>query len=139
MSSLRFSLFSAAVFAAAVPPAAASTPAYPPHTLILFVASWCAPCHAELRQIDAIASAAAPVDVRVTPVDRSGGTAALLRDVPPTRIWRSAQAVSIFTRSNGALPFSVMTDAKGRPCATHDRALDPASVIAMRRRCEAAT
>lgn len=138
MSSLRFLLPGCAMLGAApLPPAA--TPIYPPRSLILFVAAWCAPCRAELRQVRAIAAAAAPVEVRVTPLDRSSATAAMLRDVPPARIWRSARAVDAFAHDAGSLPFSVMTDADGRPCATHDRALDTTAVLAMRQRCERAS
>jgi thiol-disulfide isomerase/thioredoxin len=135
MSSLRLPWPGAALLAAILLSGAAAPPPYPPRTLVLFVASWCAPCHGELRQLESIAALAAPITVRVTPVDQSYATAAMLRDVPAARIWRSARAVDAYAQQSGSLPFSVMTDGSGRPCATHDRALDAASIVAMRRRC----
>lgn len=135
MSSLRLVSIILAIGGTFMLQGAAPPPIYPPRTLILFVASWCAPCRGELRQIDTIAAAASPLDVRVTPVDRSNATAAMLRDVLPMHIWRSARAVNAFAQQTGGLPFSVMTDADGEPCATNDRALNAAAVQAMRRRC----
>ena len=137
MSSPGSAALGLALLAATPLPAAA--PSYPPQTLVLFVASWCAPCRAELRHLDEIAAAATPVEVRVTPIDQSSGTAAMLRDVPPARIWRSAHTVNAYAQSSGLLPFSIMTDAQGRTCATHDRALDPVSVTAMRHHCDGAS
>lgn len=135
MSSIRPLPRGIVLLAAALLPAAAA-PVYPPRTLVLFVASWCAPCRAELRQFDAIAAAAAPLEVRVAPLDWTRGTAAMLRTVPAAHVWRSARVAEAFAQHSGGLPFSLMTDAEGRICATHDRALDPAAVRAMRRRCE---
>ena len=135
MSSLRPLRLAVASLSGCLLPAAAP-PAYPPRTLIVFVASWCAPCRVELRQIEAIATIAAPIEVRVTPVDRSSGTEAMLRDISAARVWRSARALNTFAQNNGSLPFNLMTDTTGRPCATYDRALDPAAVLIMRRRCD---
>jgi hypothetical protein len=138
MSSIPLIRSSLILLAAAMLPAA-STPIYPAHSLILFVASWCAPCRAELRDIDRLIVLAAPATLRVTPIDRTAATAAMLRSVAPARIWRSARAVDDFARQSASLPFSLMTDAEGRACATHRRALDRVAIEDLRRRCSAAS
>lgn len=135
MSSLRavpFGLLSASL---AMLLTGAARPAYPPRAVILFVASWCAPCRAEIARLDTIVASADPLEVRVVPIDRSAATTAMLRGVSSARIWRSAGAADAFVRDNGSLPFAMMTDAGGRPCATHVLAVDPAAIAAMRRRC----
>ena len=117
----------------------ASAPSpYPPQTLLLLVASWCAPCRVELSRLDAIAEAAGPWQVRVVPVDATRATSAMLRTVDPGRVWRSARGIEALSRDTGGLPFSMMTDAAGQPCARHSRMLDAAAVREMRGRCEAA-
>jgi hypothetical protein len=85
--------------------------------------------------LDAIMASADPLDVRVVPIDRSSATTAMLRGVPSARIWRSASAADAFVRDNGSLPFAMMTDTGGRPCAAHALAVDAAAITAMRRRC----
>ena len=114
---------------------AVAEPPYPPRALLLFVASWCAPCRAEIGRLDAIAASAEPLDVRVVPLDRTSATAAMLRGVPSARVWRSASAADAFVRDRGSLPFAIMTDAAGRACATYAYAVDSAAVTALRRRC----
>ena len=111
----------------------------PPDTLVLAVASWCAPCRGELARLDEIVAAAGATEVRVLPIDRSAATAAMLRGIDPRRIWRSAAAADAVLAETGGLPFSVMTDNRGRRCAAHARPLDAAAVRAMRARCRAAS
>ena len=115
--------------------APADAASYPPRTLMLLVASWCAPCRTELARLDSIVDAAGPVAVRVVPIDDRPATRAMLRDVPRERVWRTAVALDLVSRETGGLPFSLMTDDAGRRCATHARPLDADAVAAMRRRC----
>ena len=89
----------------------------------------------ELQRIDAIAEAADPWIVRVVPVDDRSGTRAMLRMVDTRRVLRSAAVAGRLMRDTGGLPFSAMTDARGQVCATHDRPLDSAAVMTLRRRC----
>lgn len=130
-----------ALILCANPAAALEAPApLPADTLLLFVASWCAPCRAELAQVEAIARAAAPRRTRVVPLDDGAATAAMLRKVPPALIWSPDARESALLRRRllartAGLPFSAMTDAAGEPCALHRAVLTPAAVAAMRGAC----
>lgn len=123
---------------------AAAAEAPPPrNAILLFVASWCAPCHGEVRALPEIAKAAAPMRVIVVPIDARRGTERLMAAVPQDRQWRLAPAEAIATMRRLAgrapgLPTSVAIDAKGEVCAVARRPLSPATALAIRRRCEAA-
>lgn len=115
----------------------------PPDTLLLFVAGWCAPCHAELAQIDAIVAAAGDARVRVVPLDDTARTQAMLDRVPDQVVWRPDPAALAKLRErvfgdNAGLPYSVLTDASGRVCARSKRSLDAVRVREMADRCRAA-
>ncbi|PCD03073.1 hypothetical protein COC42_01215 [Sphingomonas spermidinifaciens] len=117
---------------------AASAPAsepLPADSLLLLVASWCVPCYGEIARLDALQTAAGPVEVRVVPYDRRPATARMLARVDPDRIATSRVVVAALSSRTAGLPYSVMTDAAGRICAELSRPLDPAGVTEMRRRC----
>jgi len=116
-------------------------PGYPPRSVLLLVAPWCAPCHAEVARLDALAAAATPLSVRVLLVDQGARARAMVRDVPsaqrwepPADAWRRARA-DLMARTPG-LPFSVVTDGQGRICAATGGGLTPERVRALIRRCE---
>ena len=122
--------------------AAAADPAphYPERTLLLLVASWCAPCYAELARLDDIASAARPFHVRVLLVDDGPRSRAMVRGINAARRWepqtdemRRVRA-DVWQRTSG-LPFSVVTDSKGRICAEQSGGLDTARTLALVKRC----
>lgn len=117
------------------PAPAAEPEPLPPNTLLLLVAARCAPCRGELARLDAIAEAAGPVAVRVVPLDGNPATRRMLANVPAWRIDATPRVVERVASRTGGLPFSLMTDAAGRPCAEHARPLDAAGVRAMRRSC----
>ncbi len=124
--------------------AAAAAPAgerYPPRSVLLFVASWCAPCHAEIGRIDAITTAAAPYRVLVVPIDAGRATDAMMRRVPVGQRWtpgavRIAEIRADLFGDTAGLPFSVAIGRDGRRCAATHGGLGPARAAAMVAGCE---
>lgn len=129
----------ALLLAAAGPTAAAPMP-YPPRTILLFVASWCAPCHGEIAQLPRLSEAARPYAVTVVPIDRGRATAAMLAGVPAGQRWvpdpvrLGTMREELFGGTAG-LPFSVAIGGDGRVCGEHRGVLSPVKVEAMRRGC----
>lgn len=106
-------------------------------TLVLFGASWCAPCIAEVRSIAGIAAATSGNPVVVAWTD--GGFARMRLAVPENvtvvPLPRAEQLWEAHGQSAGGLPFSVMLDGAGRRCARWSRPLTPEAVAIMRRAC----
>lgn len=129
-----------AMLAGCAGPAVAAPMPYPPRTILLFVASWCAPCHGEIAQLPRLSEAARPYAVTVVPVDRGRATAAMLAGVPATQRW-VPDAVALAAIREGlmggaaGLPFSVAIGGDGRVCGEHRGMLSPGKVEAMRRGC----
>ncbi|UZK70393.1 hypothetical protein OKW76_04925 [Sphingomonas sp. S1-29] len=130
-----------AVLALAAAPAAAQETT-PPDTLLLFVASWCAPCHRELRELDAIAAAARPARTLVVAYDDTRATRAMLRNIDANRRWpidtpaRRELRRSLMQRAVG-LPYAVLTDHRGEPCATSNQGLTAERARRLQRSCAA--
>lgn len=136
------------------PPAMADTsPAPPANALILFGAHWCAPCTAELRNLDQILArlvllqASSPqlvlawIDRPVSPttVSRALGARpdsrqAVPHVVIPTPATAVAWAEPHMDRAHG-LPFAVLTDAHGTVCALHQGAVQAETIGAMWTAC----
>lgn len=115
----------------------------PRAAVLLFVASWCAPCHGELRALPEIVAAAAPMRVFVVPIDAARGTDRMMKRVPDDRRWRlpPAAATTLMRRLAGGapgLPTSVAIDASGAVCTVVREPLSPARAVAIRRRCASA-
>ena len=113
----------------------------PARSILLFVASWCAPCHGELRQLPAIAAGAGAYRVLVVPIDRGRATDAMLRGVPAEQLWRpdAARMAEVRTEllaKTAGLPFSVAIGEDGRPCALHRGGMTAVSARGMRTECE---
>ncbi|KQM59935.1 MULTISPECIES: TlpA family protein disulfide reductase [unclassified Sphingomonas] len=130
--------WAAALLLSATPVSAA--PAYPARTILLFVASWCAPCHGEIAALPRLSEAAGPWRVLVVPVDRGRATAAMLQAVPAAQRWlpdaaqMAAMREDLFGGTAG-LPFSVAVGGDGRPCGAHRGVLSAARVSALRAGC----
>ncbi|WP_294324165.1 hypothetical protein [uncultured Sphingomonas sp.] len=134
-----FGGWAAALLLAAVP-AGATPPAYPPRTILLFVASWCAPCHGEIAGLPRLREAAGSWRVLVVPIDRGRATAAMMAGVPsagrwvPDAVQLAAIREDLFGETAG-LPFSVAIGGDGRPCGSHRGVLSAARVAALRAGC----
>ena len=95
--------------------------------IILFGASWCAPCRAELRRLPELAKAAAPDRIEIAWIDRAppasaAATGTNVGIVPATEASRRFEKIA---GSNQGLPVSAMLDGKGRVCGL---AREPATV-----------
>lgn len=120
---------------------AAESPRYPPHTVLLFVAGWCAPCHAEIARLASIADGAQPFTVRVVVLDDTRRGREMVRDIPAAQRWqpappllRSVQA-ELFADTSG-LPYSVAVGADGRPCAHRSDGLNLAKARLLVQACQ---
>lgn len=122
------------------PPAGAETGRYPPNSVLLFVASWCAPCHAELARLPAIAQGARPFRVLVVPFDDRPATLAMIAAVPEAQRWRPDRAMQRrltkeLPGETGGLPFSIAVDGDGRTCGSVRVGLDGPGAAALVARC----
>jgi thiol-disulfide isomerase/thioredoxin len=115
-------------------------PQAPPGALLLFVASWCAPCYGELRALPEIARAAGPLRTLVVPVDARRQTDRMVAGIPAERLLRlePTKAMALMRAAAGTapgLPTSAMTRPNGETCAVRRTPLTPATVAAMRAAC----
>jgi thiol-disulfide isomerase/thioredoxin len=102
---------------------------YPAGSVLLLVAPWCAPCHAEISRLDAIAQAAKPRAVRVFMVEDGPRAQAMWRGVPAVYRWTPPANEERRYRSDAmsraaGLPFGFVTDASGRVCAAKGGGMD---------------
>lgn len=117
------------------------SPPVPPDAILMFVASWCAPCHEEVRTLPALTRAASPARVLVVPIDARRATARLTARVPQDQLWKlePEQASALMRLTSGSavgLPTSVATDRAGKVCGLIRRALNPGDVRLLRAGCQ---
>lgn len=109
----------------------------PSHRIILFGASWCAPCIAELRNMAELAAAASPDQIAIVWADAGIRRFSFAR-YGNVEIASDAEARRIsteFASDNAGLPFAIMTDARGRKCAEWREALLPETIGRLRISC----
>lgn len=129
-----------AVLAALASGGAAPAVPYPEESVLLLVASWCAPCRGELAQLGEIVRAAAPYKVRVMLVDDSKAGRRMVAALPPAHRWTpppstyAAARSELLSRTPG-LPYSVVINGNGSLCADWRGGLDPVRVRALVVRC----
>lgn len=119
---------------------AAEPPRYPPDSILLFVAAWCAPCHGELAHLAEISRAARPFRVLVVAFDDGKGTRAMLDAVPVAQRLVDDRAtqrrlVTEVERRSAGLPFSLAIDQEGQICAAQAALLDGATAAALVSAC----
>jgi thiol-disulfide isomerase/thioredoxin len=121
-------------------PASAETGRYPPNSVLLFVASWCAPCHSELARLPAITRGAQPFRVLVVPFDDRPATRAMIEAAPAAQRWQPApemrrRLAKDLAAETAGLPFSMAIDRNGRGCGTFRKGMDGASAKALVVQC----
>lgn len=109
----------------------------PKHRILLFGASWCAPCIKELRSMGKLASAAKPD--RIVIVWTDGGIRRYrvpsYQNVEIASDTQGRMLVSKFTSGSAGLPYSVMIDERDRKCAEWNKSLTPDAMTVMRNIC----
>lgn len=105
--------------------------------IILFGASWCAPCLIEIRGLPQLAAAAAPDRLIVAWTDSGADRylAAAPANVEPMAQGASRRMLASLAGDVAGLPFAVMLDRQGRRCAEWRAPLTPRDVARLRALC----
>lgn len=108
----------------------------PSRTIVLYGASWCAPCIAEVRDLARLAAAAAPDRIVIVwiwryPIARNDN----VRIAPAAE---ARELAALVPPESAGLPFSVMTADFKRRCAAWNGPLRPADIARLRASCDAA-
>jgi hypothetical protein len=107
----------------------------------MFVAAWCAPCLTELARFDALERSAYPRQLLIVSVDEGPRNAEMLRRFAPEQQLRisprdaSAMMQRVSRGTAVGLPYAIMTDKAGTPCATRSKGLDEAELHMMSNTC----
>lgn len=115
----------------------------PADTVLLLVAPWCAPCWEELKRLDGLAIAAAPLRVRVLMMEDGARARAMAAEIAPVwqwtpRVGSRATVRAILWARTPALPFSVATDKNGMICAERGGGLDVGKARTLAQLCTSA-
>jgi thiol-disulfide isomerase/thioredoxin len=103
-------------------------------TIVLFGASWCAPCRIELRQLSRLAALTAPDRITLAWLDRRPR---IPQSGDGIRVLVPAEARALFDRvpGNQGVPLAAMFDGAGRLCAYQPEALHRESLARLRAAC----
>ena len=95
--------------------------AMPRPAILLFYATWCVPCHIEIRSIDNLVRAAGPVPIIIVPINANPTTKRALRGIRPAQIRYAVGGTYRFLASlagpSNSLPVAVALNVEGAPCA----------------------
>lgn len=104
----------------------------PRPAILLFFATWCAPCRMEIRSIDSLARAAAPVPIIIVPMDANLTTKQALSGIRPTQIRYTVggtyRLLASLAGPSSSLPVAVAINAEGAPCAIKREGLKAADI-----------
>jgi hypothetical protein len=134
---LRTTLAMALTLFAVPTAAAAGEPATPAHTIILIGADWCAPCVAELRDLPALARAAAPARLVLAWTDHSARlpVEAVQLGVTQVSAAMAREMVARYDERHSGLPMAVMLRNDGTACGMLRQRLSREGIAAMLRSC----
>jgi thiol-disulfide isomerase/thioredoxin len=98
---------------------AAAEPRNAGQTIIFFGASWCAPCRIELRNLPALAKAAAPNRLEIAWIDRAPPASARMAgsNVAVLSPQEALRKFEMIAGDNRGLPVVAMIDGNRRICA----------------------
>jgi thiol-disulfide isomerase/thioredoxin len=115
----------------------AGEPASPAHTIILFGADWCAPCVVELRELPALARAAAPDRVVLAWTDRAARLPAEAVGLGVTQVpvASAREMLARYGERNAGLPLAVMVRGDGAACGRLRKGLSKDGIAALRKSC----
>lgn len=105
--------------------------------IVLFGASWCAPCLVEIRELSHLAAAAAPdrLIIAWTDTGADGYLATLPANVERVERRTAQHMLESLGGDAAGLPYAVMLDAQGRRCAEWRAPLKPRDVARLRALC----
>ena len=106
-------------------------------TIVLFGATWCAPCRVELRGLRDLAAAAPRINWIIAWDDNSLSRLRFARPAALREVTGSAAAAlkARLAPDAAGYPFAVMLDAQGVRCAAWPGPLTPALVDRLRKEC----
>lgn len=122
---------------------AQATPSELPHSSVVLVwAAWCAPCREEITDFERLEAAARPRDTVVWAIDDDSRSRATLSSIPSTKLRYVSENLPVLYKRLGingpvALPLSLMTDEKGRVCATIRGGANASKIEQATRSCRA--
>jgi hypothetical protein len=127
----------AAMLLAAPAVTSAGEPVTPAHTIILVGADWCAPCVIELRELPALARAAAPDRLVLAWTDRAARlpAEAVRLGVTQVPLATAREMLARYGEGNAGLPLAVMLRGDGTACGRLRKGLSKDGIAVLLKSC----